>query len=63
MKPWTEIDRVAESLGVKEWARKKWRARGIPPKWQVAIWRKSDGRLSLDTLENIGKPMRGRSAA
>ena len=34
---WQTIDRVAGSLGAKEWALKKWRQRGVPLMWQIKI--------------------------
>lgn len=37
---WKSVDAAADSLGVKEAARRKWRQRGIPAKWQIALSQK-----------------------
>lgn len=34
---WTEIERLGRQLGAGEEAMRKWRVRGVPPKWQIKI--------------------------
>lgn len=36
---WSVVDQVAEKLGAKEEARRKWRqpGRGVPAKWRISI--------------------------
>jgi len=34
---WKLIDDIAARKGVSEAARFKWRQRGVPPKWRIAI--------------------------
>ncbi len=34
---WQLIDDTATELGAQQDARLKWRQRGVPPKWQIAI--------------------------
>lgn len=35
------IDGLAKDLGISEAARKKWRQRGVPHRWRLAILRKA----------------------
>jgi hypothetical protein len=34
---WSVIDDIASQLGAKQWARLKWRQRGIPADWRIKI--------------------------
>lgn len=34
---WKLVDTVAEELGAGDWARRKWRTRGVPPAWRIKI--------------------------
>jgi hypothetical protein len=44
---WKEIDALAESLGVSDWARRKWQQRGvIPHKWRLPLIEASKGKLT-----------------
>lgn len=34
---WSQVDQVAEKLGANEYARLKWRQRGVPAAWRIKI--------------------------
>lgn len=34
---WSLVDQVAEALGANEYARLKWRQRGVPSAWRIKI--------------------------
>jgi hypothetical protein len=34
---WAIVDQVAERLGANEYARLKWRQRGVPSAWRIKI--------------------------
>lgn len=34
---WLTIDTVAAELGAKDYARAKWRQRGVPAEWKIKI--------------------------
>jgi hypothetical protein len=60
---WDQIDRVAERLGVKYDARRKWRARGVPYRWRLAIIRESAGSVGLTDFEKLPSPAKSEAAA
>jgi len=45
------IDRIAAQLGAGEWARRKWRARGVPHKWRLPIIQASGGMVTAGDFE------------
>lgn len=49
---WTLIDKAAEALGISEFARKKWRQRGVPAKWWLPISRQTRGEVPPEALES-----------
>ena len=44
---WNEMVKVAVRLGASHHAVKKWRQRGVPHKWRIAIVGASDGLVRL----------------
>ena len=45
---WAIIDKLAESEGVPEGTRRKWRIRGVPAAWQIKFVKARPGILSFD---------------
>jgi hypothetical protein len=37
---WSIVDETAAELGAKQWARLKWRQRGVPADWKIKITQK-----------------------
>ena len=60
---WDQIDRVAERLGVKYDARRKWRARGVPHRWQIEIIHESAGAVGLRDFDKLAPPAKQEDAA
>lgn len=60
---WDQIDRVAERLGVKYDARRKWRARGVPHRWRLAIIHESAGSVGPTDFEKLPAPAKQEDAA
>ena len=61
---WEVVDTVAAELGVKRWARLKWRQRGVPPEWRIKITQTLMARgvpVSLSDFDRL--PESGRMAA
>lgn len=51
---WEKINRLGAALGVSEFARDKWRQRGVPHKWRLPmIERAKAQRIALDPTEFI----------
>jgi hypothetical protein len=44
---WRLINEMGERLGAKAKAREKWKARGVPPAWQILIVREAPGLISF----------------
>jgi DNA-binding transcriptional regulator YdaS (Cro superfamily) len=52
---WALIDEAGEKLGITSVARKKWRRRGIPPKWWLPIERATEGEVELEQLDAFNR--------
>jgi hypothetical protein len=48
---WKVIDEIATDLGVRKYARLKWRQRGVPPKWWLRIAKYSGGQITAEALQ------------
>jgi hypothetical protein len=59
-----EIDQIAERLGVKDEARRKWRARGaVPHRWRLPIIEESAAAgVDLSAADMEFSPSAGRRA-
>lgn len=61
--PWETIDALADDLGIKSEARRKWRERGqVPYRWRIPLLK-----LAVETgkplaAEDFDPPKRGRAA-
>lgn len=53
---WDLIDRLAETLQVEYWARRKWRQRGhIPYRWRLPLVAASRGSVSIKDFEALDR--------
>jgi hypothetical protein len=61
---WPLIDLIAQRLGVKIEARRKWRQRNsVPHKWRLALILASDGALSANDFLNNSEVCNALDAA
>jgi len=59
MDTWNIIDTCGEELGVKAEARRKWRERGVPGKWHLALIQKArDNGMHLPAESLLQRPER-----
>lgn len=50
---WPKVTEAARALGVGDWAIRKWAQRGtVPPKWQLAIIKKTKGEIGLSDFNH-----------
>jgi hypothetical protein len=56
---WRIINELGERFGVTAKAREKWKARGVPPVWQIKLVREAPGLLSFDDFDQKEKIANG----
>jgi hypothetical protein len=60
---WDEIERLGRELGAGDEAMRKWRVRGVPPKWQIKIMAADPaGNIDRAAFDNPPGPRRAADA-
>jgi SOS response regulatory protein OraA/RecX len=63
---WRTVDDIAAELGARDWARAKWRQRGVPADWRIKITQALMSRgvpIALSDFDNLPPPKERQEAA